>query len=69
MNASQDGGRVLTPARLADAQGTSQDVAEMIDADVQALIWAHVPEFDVEAEGTEFNNRRWTTKGAAYLPH
>ena len=27
------------------------DIADMIDADVQALVWAHVPEFDVEAEG------------------
>eukprot|EP00966_Prymnesium_polylepis_P084940 1966475-Prymnesium_polylepis.1 len=40
----------------------------MIETDVQALIWAHVPEFDVEAEGTEFNHQRWITKGAAYLP-
>eukprot|EP00966_Prymnesium_polylepis_P100053 2316708-Prymnesium_polylepis.1 len=41
----------------------------MIDADVQALVWAHVPEFDFDAEGTEFGNRRWVTRGAQFLPH
>jgi hypothetical protein len=49
------------------------DIADMIDADVQALVWAHVPEFDefdVEAEGTELSNRRWVTRGAQqFLPH